>query len=163
MRLGVKSRILPVTSTPDASPRDSYRDSFTLPPRWVPASQGCLKAYRREQRKQRLRLGDKWIDNDYIFKAWNGAPIRPDSLSAWFRKFVKGQDLPDVSIHSLRHTNATLMIMGGVPVRTVADRLGHAKASTTHDIYAHAIKSVDEKAAEVLSEKLRPASKPTAI
>jgi integrase len=38
----------------------------------------------------------------------------------------------------MRHTVATLMLQGGVPVHEVAARLGHAKASMTLDTYAHA-------------------------
>ncbi len=41
-------------------------------------------------------------------------------------------------MHGLRHTNASLLIAQGVDVRTVASLLGHAQASTTLDIYAHA-------------------------
>ena len=54
------------------------------------------------------------------------------------------------------HTNATLQIMGGVPLRAVAGRLGHAKTSTTADIYSHVIRSVDEAAAEILEDMLNP-------
>ena len=43
-----------------------------------------------------------------------------------------------MNVHSLRHTNASLLIAQGVDVRTVASLLGHAQASTTLDIYAHA-------------------------
>ena len=41
-------------------------------------------------------------------------------------------------------------------IRTVANRLGHATASTTTNIYAHAIKSADEMAAEKLADILNP-------
>lgn len=54
------------------------------------------------------------------------------------------------------HTNATLMIAGGVDVRTVSKRLGHAQTSTTTNIYAHAIQSADERAAETLDNLLAP-------
>lgn len=51
------------------------------------------------------------------------------------------------------------MIASGAAVTTVANRLGHANASTTTKIYAHAIRSADEAAAEAVEDMLHPAKK----
>lgn len=118
-----------------------------------------LKAWRAEQSKQRLRMGDQWQTSDRLFTAWNGAPIRPDVITAWFHKFVTKNGLPPIHIHSLRHTNATLLIAAGTSLTTVAARLGHANSTTTSKIYAHAIKSADQAAAEVLQDILHPVKK----
>ena len=58
--------------------------------------------------------------------------------------------LRQVSLHSLRHTSATLLIQQGVNVRTVSSRLGHSQTSTTMNIYAHQLQSADAAAAEAL-------------
>ena len=108
------------------------------------------------QCEQRLLLGDKWINTGYIFTSWNGKPIHPDTLSGWFRDFVRENNLPDICLHSLRHTNASLLIASGVNLTTVAGRLGHANTNTTTKIYAHAIKSADEMAADTLQNILNP-------
>lgn len=118
-----------------------------------------LRIWRAEQAKERLRLGDQWQDNDRLFTAWNGAPIRPDVITAWFHKFVTKNGLPPIHVHSLRHTNATLLIAAGTNLTTVAARLGHANTTTTSKIYAHAIKSVDQAAAEALQDILHPVRK----
>lgn len=119
-----------------------------------------LKAYKLWQMEQRLRIGDRWTDTGKIFTTDEGKPLHPDTLSKWFSNFVKAHSdvLPPVTIHSLRHTNATLQIAGGVPLTTVAKRLGHADTVTTSRIYAHAIKSADEAAAETLENLLTPTS-----
>ena len=66
---------------------------------------------------------------------------------------MKANNLPlDLSVHSLRHTNASLLISQGVDVRTVASLLGHAQASTTLDIYAHAFDKNKRKAQEKLGK-----------
>lgn len=114
----------------------------------------ALKAYMTYQNTNRLKVGDKWTDTGYIFTTWNGKPIHPDTLSGWFRNFVIRNNLPDVCLHSLRHTNATLLIANGVNLTTVAKRLGHANTNTTTKIYAHAIKTADEMAAETLQDIL---------
>lgn len=116
-----------------------------------------LRDYRAWQLEERLKLADRWIDDDRLFTAWNGAPMHPDTLSDWFHDFVKKNDLPDISIHSLRHTNATLLISGGVPLRVVADMLGHAQPTTTANIYTHSIKSATAAAADTLGDILSPA------
>ena len=59
-----------------------------------------------------------------------------------------------ISVHSLRHTNASLLISQGVDVRTVASLLGHAQASTTLDIYAHAFDKNKRKAQEKLGKAI---------
>lgn len=118
-----------------------------------------LKEFRRWQIEQRLKIGDQWQDTNRLFTTWNGSPIHPDTLTGWFHDFISKTDLPYISIHSLRHTNATLQIAGGVPLSTVADRLGHANTSTTGNIYVHAIKSADEAAAETLENILNPVDK----
>lgn len=115
-----------------------------------------LKAYQQWQNEQKEEIGSEWHKTDRLFTAWNGEPMLPDTLTSWFHDFIRRKGLPDVSIHSLRHTNATLMIAGGVPIKTVSSRLGHASLTTTANIYAHAIKSADEAAADVLNNLLSP-------
>lgn len=118
-----------------------------------------LRTWRVEQAKERLRIGDQWEDHNRLFTAWNGAPIRPDVITSWFHSFVMKNDLPEIHFHSLRHTNATLLIAAGTNLTTVAARLGHADTTTTSKIYAHAIKSADQAAAEALQDILHPVKK----
>ena len=60
--------------------------------------------------------------------------------------------LPEITLHGLRHTSATLLIAQNVDIKTVSSRLGHSETSTTLDIYAHALKKQDGLAAESLGE-----------
>ncbi len=116
-----------------------------------------LKEYKKGQNIQRLQCGDQWHNLNYIFTSWNGKPMHPDSLTAWFKKFITKYNLPSVSIHSLRHTNASLLIANGVNITTVSKRLGHATTATTTKIYAHAIQSADEAAYNTLQNILKKA------
>ena len=114
-----------------------------------------LKEHRRNQLEERILLGDRWHDCDRIFTTWEGKPIFPDTPTRWFRDFVKKHDLPPITLHSLRHTSATLLIAGGTDIRTVSRRLGHSRASTTLNIYSHALRSADEVACETLETMLK--------
>jgi integrase len=57
-------------------------------------------------------------------------------------------------VHDLRHFTATQMLAAGVPVKTVAGRLGHSNAATTLNVYAHAFESSDVDAAHLLGRIL---------
>lgn len=118
-----------------------------------------LRQYRAVQIEMRLSVGDQWEDNDFIFTAWNGKVLRPDTLTKWFRKFIDRNELPPITLHGLRHTNATLLIAVGINLRTVSGRLGHSRAATTANIYAHAIQSADAAAAEAINDVLSPNTK----
>lgn len=117
-----------------------------------------LKKHKLWQTEERLKMGDRWEDSNRVFTQYDGKPIHPDSITGWFRDFIARTDLPKISIHSLRHTNITLLIAAGVPLRTVSYRAGHAQTSTTANIYSHAIRTADEMAADVLDDILTPAS-----
>lgn len=111
-----------------------------------------LKEHEREQAAERLRMGDLWKDSGKLFTSNNGEPLRPDSFTSWFKKFIRRNHLPDIHVHSLRHTSSTLLIANGVNIATVSSRLGHANKTTTLNIYTHAIKSADKQAAEQLQD-----------
>lgn len=113
--------------------------------------------FKVKKSEQRIKLGDQWQETDRLFTMWNGTPIHPDTLTSWFEDFIKHNPaLPNVHVHSLRHSNATPMIAGGTNVRTVSRRLGHSQTSTTMNIYSHAIQSADEAAADTLGDILKP-------
>lgn len=120
-----------------------------------------LKEYRQHQIQERLRIGSRWarkvtiengkvVDNDMLFTRWNGEPLDPETVSTWFPRFLEEHGLPAVHFHSLRHTNASLLIAAHVPITTVSGRLGHAQTSTTLNFYASAIQSADAAAADAL-------------
>lgn len=113
-----------------------------------------LQEYRLWQSRERLKLGELWKDTDRLFTQWNGIPIHPDTITGWFSRFIKRNNFPHVTLHSLRHTNATLLIAEGTDVCTVSKRLGHANTATTLNIYTHALHSKDEEAAQKLDEVL---------
>ena len=118
-----------------------------------------LKEYQSWQRKEFFKIGLPWSAGNHIFTTCTGVPMHPDTLTGWFGRFIKTTDLPRIHVHSLRHTNATLQIASGVSITTVAGRLGHADATTTSRIYAHAIQSAEAAAADVLDDLLRPNKK----
>ena len=115
-----------------------------------------LKAWRKECEWNRQQTANETVsEDDYLFRQPNGKPMNPSTFTFRFKKILKQNGLPtDLNLHSLRHTNASLLIAQGVDVRTVASLLGHAQASTTLDIYAHAFDKNKRKAQEKLGKAI---------
>lgn len=137
----------PQTGLIEDTPKTRKSNRLTqIPPDMVE----LLKQYKAEQARYKLIVGDLWKESGKAFTSEYGAVMRPDTLSAWFKSFVRKNNLPDIHFHTLRHTSATLLIANGVDIATVSNRLGHSSKSTTLNIYTHAIRSADEAAAETL-------------
>ena len=87
-----------------------------------------------------------------IFSDLEGGHLHPERFSRRFaehlercRRTVDG--LPAIRLHDLRHTHATLMLGAGVPVKVVSERLGHATATITLEIYQHVLPGMQAEAA----------------
>lgn len=111
-----------------------------------------LKEWKLEQTAQRIASGDRWNYTDFLFTQENGTPMHPDSLTDWLAKFSQRRGLPHINPHAFRHTMASLLYFNGVDSITISKRLGHAKVSTTTDVYSHIIKEADERAADCLGD-----------
>jgi integrase len=121
----------------------------------APASAlSVLREYRKEWLEDRLMVGDVWQGSERLFVTWDGRPMYPDTMSQWFANFLSRSGLPPLTFHGLRHTSATLLISQGAPLKNVSSRLGHSNISTTANVYAHALKSVDKEIAEKLDDLL---------
>jgi integrase len=59
---------------------------------------------------------------------------------------------PGASLHTLRHTHATHMLVGGVPLQVVSERLGHSSVRVTAEVYAHSLRGQDDEAVRKLEE-----------
>lgn len=109
-----------------------------------------LLQLKAEQNKQRFKLGNLWVDEDWIFTQWNGAIMHLDTPTKWWREFAKRNGIEGVTFHGLRHTAASYMIKNNIPITTVSAILGHAQTSTTVNIYAHAIEDTKRTAIDVM-------------
>ena len=77
-------------------------------------------------------------------------PIHPDTVGDWWDKFQKRNGLEHHTLHSLRHTNASLLISHDTDVATVSGRLGHSNPNTTLKVYSHMFRARDREAAQTL-------------
>jgi len=123
--------------------------------RYIPLPEdtfALLRRYRVSQLELQLANGDRWVQTDFVFTQNDGSPIRPDTITQWLAKFSKRKGLPHINPHAFRHTAASVLISRGTDVVTVSKMLGHAKVSTTEDIYSHVIEESKQQASNVLAE-----------
>jgi integrase len=82
---------------------------------------------------------------------WIGLrPWKPNWVTKQFIRARTSAGLDHFRLHDLRHFMATQMLGAGVAVPIVSARLAHARASTTLNVYAHAIPGGDARAAELI-------------
>jgi len=137
----------PTTSRPKTS---AGRRSIPLDSTLV----ALLRGHKARQARERLAAGEAYEDGAYLVADELGRPYHPDTISAWFDARVKALELPRIRLHDTRHTAASLMLGGGVPVKVVAEMLGHASPTITLSIYAHVLPGMAEEAGAALSASL---------
>jgi integrase len=71
-------------------------------------------------------------------------------MGRWWRAFKKRYGFDTLRFHDLRHTHATMLISSGLNPKAVSSRLGHSSVGITLDLYAHAQREDDEKAAAIM-------------
>lgn len=111
-----------------------------------------LRQYRAWQSAERLRLGEYYQNQDFVFSQDTGGPMHPDSVTDWLSKFSKRHGLPHINPHAFRHTMASMLYFNGVDSVSISKRLGHAQVSTTANIYAHVMEAADQKNADILAD-----------
>ena len=112
----------------------------------------ALSTWRAYQAKQLLRVGVKVSDATPVVCDAKGGYMNPCNFSRWWRSFTAAHGFKGLKFHELRHTQATMLLASGLDVKSVGDRLGHANASITLNMYAHSVKENDRKAAETIGK-----------
>lgn len=121
-----------------------------------------LKAHRARQNEEKLFFGPAYQDHCLVFCTVNGKPLDPDNFRRIHAQLLKKAGIPHVSVHTLRHTCATLLLQADEHPKVVQEMLGHTRISTTLDIYSHTSPELMRRAAARLNEFLRPKEKPSA-
>jgi integrase len=111
-----------------------------------------LRGLRRERGSMALSYAR---DTALAFGDHEGRIRHPERFSRSFaqvqarcRRALADAALPEIRLHDLRHTHATLLLATGTPVKVVSERLGHASPTVTLSVYAHVLPG-DQRTAAV--------------
>ena len=99
-------------------------------------------------------LGDSFAHPEMVFSSANGNYRDRSALRTSFKRFLKGTEFEFLTLHQLRHCNATLLLNSGVDRKIVSEHLGHCDIGVTANIYADVLKSTKAKVADLVSLKL---------
>ena len=89
-----------------------------------------------------------------VFPSSGGIPMDAHNFRRrTFRKILEKADVPEVRIHDMRHTFASLLLAAGEPLHYVKDQLGHASIQTTVDVYGHIVPGSNRNAVNRLDDK----------
>ena len=105
---------------------------------------------------QRQVAGDDWEETGFLFCSSNGKPLWPSNLAKRYQRLLKAAEVPQLSIHALRHTFATICFLNEIPAEQVQTAAGHSSIRTTKDMYANYLPQLATKAITALSEVLDP-------
>lgn len=130
----------------------------------------ALKKEKRHQAEDKLRAGGLYRDQNFCWAWDDGRPHDPDWLYRTFQKTIKRYNdkidkdetiaadqknemkLPTIRFHDLRHSHATALLLEGVSVKVISERLGHSTTRITQDIYSHVLPQMQEQAADVMDK-----------
>jgi len=118
-----------------------------------------------------IAKGQKWKDNDLVFRTELGTPVEPKNLTRIINKTVEkigndrknqyeeiGKKMPEseafkkFGIHALRHTFATRALEVGMQPKVVQEILGHATIGMTLDTYSHVLPDTKKVSMDLLKD-----------
>ena len=99
---------------------------------------------------------------EYVSKLYG---IEPNDRIFYFTKYALGKEikrgarkagLPEIRVHDLRHSHASMLIDMGFDILEISKRLGHESVKTTLDTYSHLYPEKDARLAGELDKLRRP-------
>lgn len=113
-----------------------------------------LKLTKKEQNVRKRELKNQYEDHNLVFSQVTGNYIYRTEINNRLNTIKKGTDYEYITVHFLRHANATLLLNNGVDLKIVSAHLGHNDIKTTANIYADVLKSQQQKVAQIIEFNL---------
>lgn len=124
-----------------------------------------LKQWKKQQAEYRISIGSKWVGDDWIFIQQDGKLMNVSTPYNTFKTIISKYNETDpkdslklptyVSLHGLRHTNASLLVKSGkLDIESISENLGHSKTSTTMNYYVHSDDETKKETSKILEEMI---------
>jgi integrase len=133
---------------------DKSRRTIELPTSCVTA----LKAHSERQRQERQLAGSRWAETSHVFTSTIGTPIDDRKILKEFDALVAAAKLPKQRFHDLRHACISLLGAQDVPLKVIAEIVGHSDIRLTQNVYQHVYQEARHDAAVKMDELLTRAA-----
>jgi integrase len=119
------------------------------------AATEALRSHLERQLEEIERIGFLYQPGGLVFATESGTLINPSNLrNRSFKPLLKRAGLPDICLHDLRHTCATLLLSQGTHPKLVQELLGHATIAMTLDTYSHFLPSMGDQTMRAMEAAL---------
>lgn len=105
-----------------------------------------LRGHRKRQFEERFAAGSRWRETGLVFTTALGGPIEPRNVNRMFHRLCEIANVPQLRVHDLRHSCATLLFTMGVQPATVQRILRHSSITVTTGTYVEVIEAVQRDA-----------------
>src|SRR5262249_8481018 len=89
-------------------------------------------------------------DSAPVFATADGGHLSPNAITKAWPPAMAAIGMPAATLHSLRHTHASMLINAGLDILTISRRLGHSSPTITLNVYGHLIHGGDDRAAQIM-------------
>ncbi len=114
-----------------------------------------LLEHKEKQQEKIAKIGSAYYPHpEMVFTSETGNYKDRQQLLKTFKRFIKDTDFCNITLHGLRHANATLLLFGGADLKLVSEHLGHSSINVTADIYADVLMESKRKLADITALSL---------
>jgi len=110
----------------------------------------CVRDLLIRQKHRTNRRND--IHPELVFKRKNGDYLHEFLIWYPFKKRLEDTQFDFMTLHCLRHTNATFLLNEGIDLKLISSHLGHSNLEVTADIYTEVLQPAQQRIAEVTDQ-----------
>ncbi|HFU4371490.1 TPA: tyrosine-type recombinase/integrase [Streptococcus suis] len=154
-----ETKILQLHGTYDHT--EGYRNGEKTDPKTLASYRETIMTTREMEIIQELEFmnelekntNPRYRDMGYIFTTKNGVPIQTNSFNLALKRANERLEKPiqkNLTSHIFRHTLVSRLAENKVPLKAIMDRVGHADAKTTIQIYTHVTKKMKSNVADIM-------------
>lgn len=113
-----------------------------------------LKEQREYVNQMKTALGSEYTHSEMVFPSAKGNYRDRSSVLTSLKRMTKGTEFEQMTLHKLRHCNATMLLNAGIELKAISDHLGHCDINVTADIYADVLEGMKRNIAVSIQNAL---------
>ena len=102
--------------------------------------------------RERAEFGSAYVGSGLLFCWEDGRPVHPDTITRRFKKLAAAAGLPDIDLHDVRHSYATMGRDAKIDWKALSKRIGHSDVAFTMKQYVQTDLEADRQVANTLAE-----------